>query len=58
MSNSLAEVEKFLAEMKPAEKAQVLQWILRDLDQAFPGVENMPGVCGDEPCIVRTRIPV
>ncbi len=58
MLNSLAEVERFLAEMKPAEKAQVLQWILRDLDQGFPGVENMPGVCGDEPCIVRTRIPV
>jgi uncharacterized protein (DUF433 family) len=27
-------------------------------DDAFPGVEPTPGVCGGEPCIVRTRIPV
>ena len=25
---------------------------------AFPGIESRPGVCGGEPCIVRTRIPV
>jgi uncharacterized protein (DUF433 family) len=29
-----------------------------DLDDAFAGVESTPGVCGAEPCIVRTRIPV
>ncbi len=23
-----------------------------------PGIESRPGVCGGEPCIVRTRIPV
>jgi len=23
-----------------------------------PGIESLPGVCGGEPCIVRTRIPV
>jgi uncharacterized protein (DUF433 family) len=31
---------------------------LDTLDDAFPGVESTPGVCGGEPCIVRTRIPV
>ncbi|MCX5654847.1 MAG: DUF433 domain-containing protein [Planctomycetota bacterium] len=44
--------------MNRAEKAQLLQWIVRDLDEAFPGIENTAGVCGNEPCIVRTRIPV
>ena len=31
---------------------------MQDLDDAFPGIESTPGVCGGEPCIVRTRIPV
>lgn len=44
--------------MSRAEKAQVLQWIARDLGDAFPGVESLPGVCGGDPVIVRTRIPV
>ncbi len=44
--------------MTPAEKAQVLQWVVRDLGDSFPGVDATPGVSGGEPCIVRTRIPV
>ena len=44
--------------MTPAEKAQVLQWVARDLGDAFPGIDSNPKVCGGEPCIVRTRIPV
>jgi len=36
----------------------VLQWTARDLGHAFPGIESRPGVCGGEPCVVRTRIPV
>jgi uncharacterized protein (DUF433 family) len=36
----------------------MLQWVVRDLGEAFPGIESTPGVCGGEPCIVRTRIPV
>jgi uncharacterized protein (DUF433 family) len=35
-----------------------LQRIVQDLGDSFPGVESTPGVCGGEPCIVRTRIPV
>lgn len=56
--NALLEVEKLLTELSPAEKAQVIQWAARELGDAFPGVESLPGVCGGEPCIVRTRIPV
>ncbi len=58
MASSLPDAERFLAEMNRAEKAQLLQWIVRDLGEAFPGIESTPGVCGGEPCIVRTRIPV
>jgi uncharacterized protein (DUF433 family) len=58
MTDSLIEAERIIAGMTRAEKAQVLQWIARDLGDAFPGIESVPGVCGGEPCIVRTRIPV
>ena len=44
--------------MRPAEKAELLQWLVRDLGEAFPGIESLPGVAGGDPCIVRTRIPV
>ena len=54
----LQEVEKLLAGMTRAEKAQLLQWVVRDLGDAFSGIASTPGVCGGEPCIVRTRIPV
>jgi uncharacterized protein (DUF433 family) len=54
----LQEIEKLLPTLTRAEKAQVLQWVARDLGEAFPGIESTPGVCGGEPCIVRTRIPV
>ena len=52
------EAQRLLAKMKRAEKAQILQWIVRDLGDAFPGIESNPHVCGGESCIVRTRIPV
>ena len=54
----IQEAERLLASMTRAEKAQVLQWVVRDLGDAFPGIESIPGVCGGAPCIVRTRIPV
>ena len=28
------------------------------LDDAFPGIVKSPSVCGGEPCIAHTRIPV
>lgn len=56
--NVIQEAERLLTTMTHAEKAQILQWIVRDLGDAFPGVDDNPDVCGGEPCIVRTRIPV
>lgn len=56
--NTLQKAEKLLTTMTRAEKAQLLQWVARDLGDAFPGIESNPGICGGEPCIIRTRIPV
>ncbi len=56
--NKIQEAEKLLSVMTKGEKAQLLQWVARDLGDAFPGIDSIPGVCGGEPCIVRTRIPV
>ena len=52
------EAQRLLSEMTRAEKAQVLQWIVQDLGDAFPGIESHADVCGGEARIVRTRIPV
>jgi uncharacterized protein (DUF433 family) len=56
--SSIHESKEMLANMTRAEKAQLLQLLVNDLGEAFPGIETRPGVSGGEPCIVRTRIPV
>jgi uncharacterized protein (DUF433 family) len=56
--SALDEVEQLLPSLTRAEKAQLLQWVARDLGDAFPGIESDPRVLGGEPCLVRTRIPV
>lgn len=56
--SALEAAEQLLAKLSRAEKALVLQWAARDVGDAFPGIESRPGVCGGEPCIVRTRLPV
>ncbi len=54
----IEEAEGLLSRMTRGEKAQLLQRVVRDLGDAFPGIDAIPGVCGGEACIVRTRIPV
>jgi uncharacterized protein (DUF433 family) len=56
--STLQEVEKQVASLSPGEKAALLQRVARDLAGTSPGIESTPGVCGGEPCIARTRIPV
>lgn len=56
--STIQEAEKLLSGLTKGEKAQLLQWVARDIGDAFPGIDSSPGVCGGEPCIVRTRIPV
>jgi len=52
------EKEKILSDLTRAEKAELLQWIVRDLGDAFPGIESKPGAMGCAVCISRTRIAV
>ena len=56
--STIQEAEKLLSGMTRGEKAQLLQLVARDLGDAYPGIDSIPSVCGGEPCIVRTRIPV
>lgn len=56
--DKIQEAEKLLTTMNRAEKAQLLQWIARDLGDAFPGIDSHPAICGGAARIVRTRIPV
>lgn len=49
---------QLIGKLSQAEKAQVLQWVVQDLGQTFPGIEQREGVVGGNACIVRTRIPV
>ncbi len=56
--STIPEAEKLLSGMTQGEKAQLLQLVARDIGDAYPGIDSIPSVCGGEPCIVRTRIPV
>src|SRR5438132_12100454 len=55
---TLRDFEKMLPDLSPGEKAQILKWVVQELGGAFPGIDSRTDVCGGEPCIVRTRIPV
>ena len=48
----------FVSQLTPGEKAELLQVVARDLGNGSPGIDVNPAVCGGEPCIVRTRVPV
>ena len=55
---TLQDFEKMLPELSRGEKAQLLKWVVQDLGDDFPGIDSLSNVCGGEPCVVRTRIPV
>lgn len=55
---TLSDFEKLLPTLSRGEKAQILKWVVQELGADFPGIDARPDVCGGEPCIVRTRIPV
>ena len=59
MTTVLQEAEDLLSKMSRGEKAQLLQWVVRDLGgNAYPGIEQSPKVLGGQARIVRTRIPI
>ena len=36
----------------------VLHLVAQDLSADVPGIESRPEVCGGDPCVAKTRIPV
>jgi uncharacterized protein (DUF433 family) len=52
------EAEALLSRLTRGEKARLLQRVAQDLGDAYPGIDTIDEVCGGEPIIVRTRIPV
>jgi uncharacterized protein (DUF433 family) len=56
--SALQEAESLLPSLTRAEKALLRLRIASDISDAFPGIESRPNMCGGEPCIVRTHIPV
>jgi uncharacterized protein (DUF433 family) len=55
---NLGDFEKLFPALSRGEKAQILKWVVRELGDDYPGIDSRPDVCGGDPCIVRTRIPV
>ena len=55
---TLDQAADLVAKMNAGEKAQLLQLVASQLGDAHPGIESRPDICGGEPCIVRTRIPI
>jgi uncharacterized protein (DUF433 family) len=55
---AIHEAEQLLMRMSRAEKAQLLQWVVRDLGDSQIGIETRPDVLGGEACVASTRIPV
>ena len=54
----LKELEPQLTDLTRAEKAQIVQSLVRDIANVWPGIQKTRGVAGGDARIVRTRIPV
>jgi uncharacterized protein (DUF433 family) len=54
----IQQAEEFVAKLSRAEKARLVEQLIRELSDAFPGIEQSAGVVGGAPCIVGTRISV
>lgn len=55
---SIQQLEPQLSTLSQAEKAELVQRLVREIVNAWPGIEKSTNVLGGEACIVRTRIPV
>lgn len=55
---TIQELEQQLLSLPKSEKVQIVQMLIADITEPWPGIEKTPGVVGGDACIVRTRIPV
>lgn len=58
MQPSLRTIQDLLPQLSSGDKAQLLQWLAREVGGSAPGIDQTPGICGGEARIVRTRIPI
>jgi uncharacterized protein (DUF433 family) len=56
--SAVEKLKGLLSTLGEHERALLLEMIARDLGAEFPGIERSEGVCGGDPRVVRTRIPV
>jgi uncharacterized protein (DUF433 family) len=54
----LDDLERRIGSLTREDKARLLGLLAKDLGEGFPAIDCRPNVCGGDPCIVRTRIPV
>ena len=52
------ELQTQLLVLTPAEKAEAIQILTKNLTSGSPAIQKTPGVVGGDACIGRTRIPV
>ncbi len=55
---TLKELQQKVAQLTPAEKAELVQMLAPEITHTWPGIERSTDVAGGAACIVRTRIPV
>jgi uncharacterized protein (DUF433 family) len=54
----LEQANQLLVLMTKTEKKHFIKLVVRDLADVVPNLESSPYICGSEPCLVRTQIPV
>lgn len=55
---SLTDLQQQLMALDPAGKAEAIQILTQNLSNGLRGITKIPGVCGGDACIAKTRIPV
>ena len=55
---NMQQLEHQLASLSRAEKAELVQRLVREIINTWPGIEKTADAAGGEACLVRTRIPV
>lgn len=56
--NSLVEAEQVIANLSDSDKAQLLQWLEKEVKNVRAGIDKTANVMGGAACIRQTRIPV
>jgi len=56
--SAVEEAKRVVNKLSPADRAELASWLTSQSVELAPGIFSTPGVCGGEPCVGRSRIPV